>query len=198
MSDGTEHGGTEQQDDVGFDDVQYFVSDVDELDVVPMADILFLRMSGNTAPVLRLVFERLAEIVEHAEASDGVLARMFPAAYRSRAEAAAFRERHLAAMRAEVSAAVRRILVAWDGGDTFHLPRSDVDDWMTAAGAAQFMYVNRSARRWPFSARGREAVLTRRWVSYLRSQLAIAAMPEMVGPDGRMWYPDSADRGASD
>jgi hypothetical protein len=198
MSDGIPHDRIEHGD-VQFDDVQYFVSDVDELDVVPMADILFLRMSGNAAPVLRLVFERLAELVEHADASDGALGRMFPAAYKSRVDAAAStRERHLAAMRAEVSAAVRRILAAWDGADTFHLPRSDVDDWMTAAGAAQFMYVNRSGRRRPFSAGGREAVLTRRWLTYLRSRLANAVMPEMVGPDGRMWYPDSADRGAND
>ncbi len=134
---------------------QYGVTD-DYFDAVAVSDGVAVRMSDNVAEVLTEMMHSLLRLLE-----DGVVARggrfrrgrspeavlrdMFPDAYRDRAEARSFRERHAGTLRD--TAAVRRVHDRLVNGTTHVIDVPEVDDWIVALGLSRFLYTRRDARK---------------------------------------------------
>ncbi|WP_372664178.1 DUF2017 family protein [Amycolatopsis kentuckyensis] len=148
--------------------------------VTGLAGRVRLVLAPNTATVLHHtltgVAARLAGSGRRAGVPDG---RLFPDAYGSRALSAGFRDRHGAAMRAEVAAVFTRVLAAWDGGTELDLDLAGARDLRLALAHAQT--VSLRLPRWkttgtgPFSARwGEERTVV--WLQDLESHVATAAL----------------------
>ncbi|MET8849376.1 hypothetical protein [Amycolatopsis sp. NPDC004625] len=104
---------------------------------------------------------------------------LFPDAYRRRKTSAEFRERHGAAMRAEVVAAFSRTLEAWPGGPELELDLAGARDLRLVLAHAQSAYLRKPRWEVPpdelFSTRwGGEIKFA--WLQALESHVATAAL----------------------
>ncbi|MEV6828878.1 hypothetical protein [Amycolatopsis sp. NPDC051102] len=104
---------------------------------------------------------------------------LFPDAYRRGKPSAAFRDRHGAAMRAEVVAAFARVLAGWSGGAELELDLTGARDLRLALVHAQSAYLRKP--RWEvqldelFSTRwGAERTVA--WLQELEGHVATAAL----------------------
>ncbi|MEU5260816.1 hypothetical protein [Amycolatopsis sp. NPDC021455] len=138
-----------------------------------------LALAPNTASVLH---HTLTEVAARLAASGrkGIAdTKLFPDAYRHREPSAAFRDRHGAAMRAEVVAAFSRVLEAWPGGTELELDRAGARDLRLVLVHAQSAYLRQP--RWevsldPLFATRWGAERTVAWLQDLESHVAAAAL----------------------
>jgi hypothetical protein len=104
---------------------------------------------------------------------------MFPDVYADHAFGAGFRQRHGAALRAQALVATQRLLTHWDGVAHIYLGRREVDDWLVAAGLAQFLFVRRTGRLVLRGAAGKQSALTVAWLTFLLDRLVFAVSPSL-------------------
>lgn len=161
------------------EDVRYGVTD-DYFDAVAVADGIAVRMSENVAAVCAAMLDQLVRLLDddqveprgglrRGRSPKAVLRAMFPDAYRDRAQARAFRERHAAVLRD--TAAVRGVRDRCRSGTTHVIDRSEVDDWVVALGLSQFLYLRRDARR---------LTDVGVWTNHMRTALLVAVNPELL------------------
>jgi hypothetical protein len=105
--------------------------------------------------------------------------QLFPDAYPVPADAARFRDRHGALMRAEVLAATRRVLERWHGAGTAVLDQRAVDDWVMVTGVAQFLFVERTKDVPPGQSEAAESA-QQRTLAALRGEIMRAACPALT------------------
>lgn len=160
------------------DEIQYGVTD-DYFDAVPVSDGVAVRMSDNVAEVLTDLLHQLLRLLDddlverrgrfrRGPTPESMLRDMFPDAYRDRAEAKAFRERHAAVLRD--TAAVRRVRDRVVRGTTHVIDQAEVDDWIVALGLARYIRTRRNARRID------EFGI---WINYAQASLAVAVNPRL-------------------
>ena len=148
----------------------------DYFDAVPVADGVAIRMSVNVAEIFTDLLHELLRFLEDGQGArrgrswDKVLRDMFPDAYRDRAEAQAFRERHAAALRD--TAAVRRVRDRCVSGTTCEIDPAEVDDWVVALSLARFLHTRRNARK--------PADLDI-WINHAQAMLVAALNPKLRG-----------------
>ncbi len=106
--------------------------------------------------------------------------QLFPDAYPIPADAARFRARYGAAMRAEVLAATRRLLERWHGAATAVLDEAAVDDWVMVTGVAQFLFVERTSDVPPGQSPDPTESGQQRFLAALRGEIIRAACPELT------------------
>ena len=162
------------------EDVQHGNTD-DYFDAVVVSDGIAIRMSDSVVEVLLDMTHRLLRLFEDGLVEDGgrfrrgrsaesVLHDMFPDAYRDRAEARSFRERHAGTLRD--TAAIRRVRDRVAAGPTHVISEEEIDDWLHALGLGMFLFVRRNARKtnevgW--------------WISYIQSVLLFTINPRLRG-----------------
>ncbi|WP_436492772.1 hypothetical protein [Actinokineospora sp. HUAS TT18] len=136
-------------------------------------------MSENVAAALAHQADRLIRFLEAGEIDrrrTGLLRRplsytdverrVFPDAYRTRAEADGFRERHASALRD--SAAAHRVRAWLTQTTDYVLPTDAVDDWLITFGLARFLTASRT---------GAGADLTFTWLNHVQNTLVHAMWP---------------------
>lgn len=144
-----------------------------------VSDGIAVRMSDNVAEVLTETMHLLLRLFEDGLAPDGsrfrrgrsaevVLRDMFPDAYRDRAQARSFRERHAGTLRD--TAAIRRVRDRVAAGPTHVISEEEIDDWLVALGLSRFLYLRRNARKtdqlgW--------------WLSHMQTTLAVTINPRL-------------------
>ncbi|GAB3486912.1 DUF2017 family protein [Amycolatopsis cihanbeyliensis] len=156
----------------------------DYFDALPAADGVLVRMSENVADTLAHHAEQLIVFLERGEVPPGgsgllrrgptpesVGRRMFPDAYRNRAEAAAFRERHAAALRD--TGAAHRVFARCCAGPMHTLPHAEVDDWLVTFGLARFVFLPR---------KGADPGMAGTWLTHVQETLILATNPNLVLP----------------
>lgn len=161
--------------------VQYGVTD-DYFDAVLASDGVAVRMSDNVAAILTHLVAQLIRFLETGELTpenrgplrrprtpDKVLRHMFPDAYRDRAQARAFRDRHAAALRD--SAAPRRVYARCAGDTVYVISHAEVDDWLVTLGLARFLVMPRDTTR---------PDMTGTWIMYMQECLIAAANPHLA------------------
>lgn len=157
----------------------------DYFEAAPVDDGIAVRMSDNLAGVLTEMTHLLLRVFEGDLAPNGrlggsrfrrgrspeaVLRDMFPDAYRDRAKARSFRQRHSGVLRD--TAAIRRVRDRVAAGTTHVISEAEIDDWLVALGLGRFLFVRRNARKtdqlgW--------------WISHMQSTLAITINPSLRG-----------------
>ncbi|GAA3856000.1 MULTISPECIES: hypothetical protein [Amycolatopsis] len=110
---------------------------------------------------------------------------LFPDAYLLIREARAFRERHGAAMRESVTAAVRAVVRGWTGATAFTLDAAWQRAWIITFGHAQVLYLRnprwRDRRAWarlPVSQRD----YTLEWLAHAQDDVALACAVSLCEP----------------
>nr|WP_190819638.1 ATP-dependent Clp protease adaptor ClpS [Saccharopolyspora pogona] len=164
------------------------VDDEDFFEARSTSDGVVVQMSGNVAETLAHHAEQLIHLlgsgvaeparagVLRRAASADLLGRMFPDTYRERAESAAFRQRHRAALQG--TAAARRVHARCVGGTEHVLPRGDVTDWLTTFGLAKLMSLPREYARFKPADPG----LAGAWLTHVQEKLILAAEPGYTTP----------------
>jgi hypothetical protein len=137
-----------------------------------------IALAPNTASVLH---HTLTDVAARLAGSGKAIAdtMLFPDAHRRRKPSAAFRERHGAAMRAEVVAAFSRVLGAWSGGTELELDLAGARDLRLVLAHAQSAYLRKPRWEIPldelFATRwGAERTVP--WLQELESHVATAAL----------------------
>ncbi|WP_103348333.1 hypothetical protein [Amycolatopsis sp. CA-128772] len=133
----------------------------------------------NTASVLHRMLSDVASRLDGSGRKGITDTTLFPDAYRHRKPSAAFRERHGAAMRAQVVAAFTRVLEAWSGGTELELDLAGARDLRLVLAHTQSAYLRRPRWEVPvdelFSTRwGAETKFA--WLQALESHVATAAL----------------------
>lgn len=160
----------------------------DYFEAEPVSDGIAVRMSDNLAEILTEMTHLLLRLFEGGLASDGrfgggrfrrgrsaeaVLRDMFPDAYRDRAEARSFRERHAGVLRD--TAPIRRVRDRVASGTTHVISVEEIDDWLVTLGLGRFLYIRRNARKtdglgW--------------WISHVQTSLAATITPRLREVEG--------------
>ncbi|HEX6359198.1 DUF2017 family protein [Actinophytocola sp.] len=161
--------------------IQYGVTE-DYFDAVLASDGIAVRMSDNVAHVLTQLVARLIRFLEtgevheerrgplrRARSADKVLRHMFPEAYRDRAEAHSFRERHAPALRD--SAAPRRVYARCATGAEYVIDHAEVDDWLVTLGLARFLVLPRDAATHD---------MTVAWLNHMQVSLISTVNPQLA------------------
>ncbi|SDN00881.1 DUF2017 family protein [Allokutzneria albata] len=172
-----------------------------EADEVPAqtareGDRVLLRLTPTAAATVRMVLRQLLDVLESGtvpEAGRGpfgrrvrltqniLLRRMFPAVSADPAISADFRARHEPGVRAEVLVATRRVLGGWTGVAEVRLEADEFDDWMTALGAARFLFSPRKGTRLVHrTVGGHDAAATLTMIQDLMEVLVHAACPDLA------------------
>ncbi|MEV7554814.1 hypothetical protein AB0N89_34805 [Amycolatopsis sp. NPDC089917] len=154
----------------------------DEARAVREGDGVRLDLTENLAGVLRAILVDFAEaLVSRAENVQDD--RLFPDAYRKKADSDGFRERHGARMRAEVQATLESVLARWPDGTTFVLDRAGVRDLRLVHAQARYL------RRPRWKARRPEDFLARRdhevksvWLGSLDNVITTALLVDPAEP----------------
>ncbi|SEF26403.1 hypothetical protein SAMN05421837_103275 [Amycolatopsis pretoriensis] len=138
-----------------------------------------LALAPNTASVLHRTLTEVAARLGGSGRKRIADATLFPDAYRRRQPSAAFRDRHGAAMRAEVAAAFSRVLAAWDGATVLDLDLAGARDLRLVLAHAQSAYLRQPRWEVPaddlFATRwGSETKVA--WLQELESHVATAAL----------------------
>ncbi|MDQ0376915.1 hypothetical protein [Amycolatopsis thermophila] len=110
---------------------------------------------------------------------------LFPDAHLLLREARGFRERHGAAMRESVTAAVRAIVRGWPGTPAVTLDPAWLRAWMITFGHAQVLYLRkprwRDGRAWArFPVSGRDVTLG--WLAHAQDAVALACAVSLCEP----------------
>jgi hypothetical protein len=153
----------------------------DYFDAVPVSDGVAVRMSDNVAEILTDLLHRLLRLLEEGQVEPGgrfrrgrsaeaVLCDMYPDAYRDRAEARSFRERHAAVLRD--TAAVRRVHDRCVGGTEHVIDHAEVDDWVVALGLGRYLFTRRDTRKI-------DAIDL--WINHMQANLVAALNPKLRG-----------------
>jgi hypothetical protein len=153
----------------------------DYFDAVPASDGVAVRMSDNVAEVLADLLHRLLRLLEDGQAeprgrfrrsrsAEAVLCDMFPDAYRDRAEARSFRERHAAVLRD--TTAVRRVRDRCVSGTEHVIDHAEVDDWVVALGLGRFLSARRDTRK---------IDTVGVWINHVQANLVVALNPKLRG-----------------
>jgi hypothetical protein len=137
-----------------------------------------IALAPNTASVLHhTLTDVAARLAGSGKAIAGTM--LFPDAHRRRKRSAAFRERHGAAMRAEVVAAFSRVLGAWSGGTELDLDLAGARDLRLVLAHAQSAYLRKPRWEIPLDALfatrwGAERTVP--WLQELERHVATAAL----------------------
>lgn len=138
-----------------------------------------IAFAPNTASVLHGMLADVAARLDGSGRKGIADTTLFPDAYRRRKPSAAFRERHGAAMRAEVAAAFSRVLEAWPGGPELELDLAGARDLRLVLAHAQSAYLRKPRWEVPvdelFATRW-GAELKFAWLQELESHVATAAL----------------------
>ena len=137
------------------EDVQHANTD-DYFDAVVVDDGIAIRMSDSVVEVVLDLTHRLLRLFEdglveggdrfrRGRSAEAVLRDMFPDAYRDRAEARSFRERHAGTLRD--TAAIRRVRDRVAAGPVHVISEEEIDDWLRALGLGMFLVIRRNARK---------------------------------------------------
>ncbi|GAA4029745.1 hypothetical protein GCM10022247_63590 [Allokutzneria multivorans] len=159
-------------------------------------DRVLLRLTPTAAATVRMVLRQLLDVLESGtvpEAGRGpfgrrvrlsqtiLLRRMFPAVSADPAISADFRARQEPGVRAEVLVSTRRVLGTWTGVAEVRLDPDEFDDWMTALGAARFLFSPRKGTRLVHrTVGGHDAAATLTMLQDLMEVLAHAACPDLA------------------
>jgi hypothetical protein len=138
-----------------------------------------LAFAPNTASVLHQTLTDVATRLAGSGRKGIADTTLFPDAYRRRKPSAAFRDRHGAAMRAEVVSAFTRVLERWSGGAELELDLAGARDLRLVLAHAQSAYLRKPRWEVPldelFSTRwGAERTVA--WLRELESHVATAAL----------------------
>ncbi|GAA4532770.1 DUF2017 family protein [Amycolatopsis samaneae] len=154
----------------------------------------YIRVTGVGGGTVQLAMsENAADAVWHILAElDSVLAearqdppprrlrlpdkRLFPDAYDSAAENAAFRERHGTRMREELGAALERVLEAWPEQPWLTLDSAAVRDWMVVLAHAQTSYLRKPRWRASVGTSKRDNDVKVAWLRTLQACVAAATL----------------------
>jgi len=98
---------------------------------------------------------------------------VFPAAYESRREQSAYRDRHDADLRADLMAAAHRVIAALDAGRPVRYPAAAADDLLRVLGVARLLSTRRSS-----------ADVTADYLTAVQHDIVVTLRPELteVGP----------------
>jgi hypothetical protein len=154
----------------------------DYFDAAPVSDGIAVRMSPNVSLILSQLVGELIRFLDNDELelrnrgtdrwafTPAVLLRnMFPDAFRDKAAARAFRERHAAALRD--SAAARHVHTRCANGTEYVISHAEVDDWLTTLGMARSLVLPRTAR---------DPGVTGAWITYMQERIAVAVNPQLA------------------
>ncbi|MEV7092411.1 hypothetical protein AB0M80_06165 [Amycolatopsis sp. NPDC051045] len=138
-----------------------------------------MALAPNTASVLHHTLTDVAARLAGSGRGGIADTALFPDAYRRRKPSAAFRDRHGAAMRAEVVAAFSRVLGAWSGGTELELDLAGARDLRLVLAHAQSAYLRQPRWEVPvddlFATRwGAERTVA--WLRELEGHVATAAL----------------------
>jgi hypothetical protein len=148
--------------------------------VTGMAGRVRLVLAPNTAAVLHHTLTDVAARLAGSDRRTGIPdGRLFPDAYDTREPSTAFRDRHGAAMRAEVTATFSRVLAVWAGGTELDLDLAGARDLRLALAHAQTLTLRPA--RWKAKGTGLFAARwgaerTAVWLQDLESHVATAAL----------------------
>lgn len=162
------------------ENIQYGITD-DYFDAILASDGIAVRMSDNVAHILTRLVAQLIRFLETGELEQQqglfrrgptphkVFTRMFPDAYRDRAQARAFYDRHAAALRD--STAPRRVYARCASDTTYVITHAEVDDWLITLALARFLVVPRDAAT---------PDMTGTWINYMQERLIAAVHPQLT------------------
>ncbi|GHF15336.1 hypothetical protein GCM10017786_56370 [Amycolatopsis deserti] len=160
---------------------------MDFLNAIPQRDgQVLVEMSPNVAECLHAIARDLLVALETGYRGRRRLRDedLFPDAYQLARDSAGFRQRHGAAMRASVTAAVRAVVDNYRGQTVFTLDRAWVRAWFTTVAHAPALYVRKP--RWTVGTWTRLPVTENEvrlfWLHYTQAALAQACAVSLCEP----------------